>query len=52
MNVLDLTVNYVGISSVGFVVSQGKTSSLTCNKVEETDTHLDVLHPLVKSYRG
>ncbi|KAG8297534.1 hypothetical protein J6590_033058 [Homalodisca vitripennis] len=48
----DLTVNYCGVSSVSFVVAKGEGNARTCEKVEETDTHLDVLHPLVRSYRG
>ncbi|KAG8245833.1 hypothetical protein J6590_098071, partial [Homalodisca vitripennis] len=51
-SVPDLTVNYCGVSSVSFVVAKGEGNARTCEKVEETDTHLDVLHPLVRSYRG
>lgn len=49
---LDLTVNYVGYSSVSFLVAPKAGKSTACEKVEETDTHLDMLHPLIKSYRG
>ncbi|XP_054288554.1 arrestin domain-containing protein 2-like isoform X1 [Macrosteles quadrilineatus] len=52
--ILDLTVNFCGVSSLSLIIAEGEDNKCEKLEVEESDMHLDVFNHLldVRSYRG